>query len=200
MWVFCPSLEESLPQPTKHCWIWLPTTKNVHCQRGYPVPQRMVALLCVAVLLWLPEAPDEDDPKDKWPLLRMSLLAWERFYCLSYGNVAHKSQEVPIIKWPLLTSAGGKLLLESWGTTSLPDWQPPFIFVWFTSRSHEHMHKKFKMNRTKFKGGCQSGRKLVTHNAKSDLPLVYVHCLLANGIIELLIQDTNLQPFTQCLF
>ena len=34
--------------------------------------------------------------------------------------------------------ARGKSLLESWGTTFLPDWQPPLIFVWFTSKSHEH--------------------------------------------------------------
>ena len=30
------------------------------------------------------------------------------------------------------------------------------------------MHKKFEINRTKIKGGCQ----LVTYNSKSDLPLV----------------------------
>ena len=35
----------------------------------------------------------------------------------------------------------------------------------------EHMQKKFETNRTKNKGGCQSGRKVVTHNSKSDLPL-----------------------------
>ena len=35
----------------------------------------------------------------------------------------------------------------------------------------EHMNKKFDINRTKIKGGCQSGRKVVTHNSKSDLPL-----------------------------
>ena len=34
------------------------------------------------------------------------------------------------------------------------------------------MNKKFKVNRTKIKGGCQSGRKVVTHNSKSDLPLL----------------------------
>ena len=36
------------------------------------------------------------------------------------------------------------------------------------------MHKKFEINRTKIKGCCQSGRKVVTkiHNSKSDLPLV----------------------------
>ena len=34
------------------------------------------------------------------------------------------------------------------------------------------MHKKFEMNLTKIKGGCQSGRKVVPHNSKSDLPLV----------------------------
>ena len=35
----------------------------------------------------------------------------------------------------------------------------------------EHMHIKFEINRTKIKGGCQSGREVVTHNSKSDLPL-----------------------------
>ena len=34
------------------------------------------------------------------------------------------------------------------------------------------MHKKYEINRTKIKGDCQSGRKVVTHNSKSDLPLV----------------------------
>ena len=33
------------------------------------------------------------------------------------------------------------------------------------------MHKKFEKNRRKIKGGCQSGRKVVTHNSKNDLPL-----------------------------
>ena len=34
------------------------------------------------------------------------------------------------------------------------------------------MHKKFEISRTKIKGSCQSGRKVVTHNSDSDLPLV----------------------------
>ena len=34
------------------------------------------------------------------------------------------------------------------------------------------MHKMFKINQTKIKGGCQSGRKVATHNSKSDLPLM----------------------------
>ena len=33
------------------------------------------------------------------------------------------------------------------------------------------MHKKFEINWTKFKGGCQPERKVVSHNSKSDLPL-----------------------------
>ena len=33
------------------------------------------------------------------------------------------------------------------------------------------MNKKFENNRTKIKGGCQSGRKVVTYNSRSDLPL-----------------------------
>ena len=35
----------------------------------------------------------------------------------------------------------------------------------------ELMHKKFDINRTKIKGGCQLGKKVVTQNSKSDLPL-----------------------------
>ena len=34
--------------------------------------------------------------------------------------------------------ARGWSLLESWVTTFLPDWQPPLIFDWFTSKSHEY--------------------------------------------------------------
>ena len=36
----------------------------------------------------------------------------------------------------------------------------------------EHMPKNFEINRTKIKGGCQSGIKAVTHNFKSYLPLL----------------------------
>ena len=36
------------------------------------------------------------------------------------------------------------------------------------------MHKKFEINRTKIKGGCQSGRKVVTYDSTSDLPPVKV--------------------------
>ena len=32
------------------------------------------------------------------------------------------------------------------------------------------MHKKFEIYRTKIMGGCESGRKVVTHISKSDLP------------------------------
>ena len=40
-----------------------------------------------------------------------------------------------------------------------------------TSHTLEHMHKKFEINRTKIKGGCQLGRKVAPHDSKSDLPL-----------------------------
>ena len=65
--------------------------------------------------------------------------------------------------------------------TFLLDWQLPLIFVWFTSKSREHVTfyiliehtiKKFEINRTKIKGACQSRRKVATHNSRSDLPLV----------------------------
>ena len=31
-----------------------------------------------------------------------------------------------------------KSLLESWGATFLPNWQPSLFFVWSTSKSQEH--------------------------------------------------------------
>ena len=34
------------------------------------------------------------------------------------------------------------------------------------------MHKKFEINQKKIKDGCQSGRKVVLRDSKSDLPLV----------------------------
>ena len=48
----------------------------------------------------------------------------------------------------------------------------------------EHMHKKFEINLTKIKGGCQSGRKVVPNNSKSDLPLVSFFCQLNDGSFE----------------
>ena len=39
------------------------------------------------------------------------------------------------------------------------------------------MHKKFEIRLTKIKGSCQLGRKVVTHNSKSDLPLARIACL-----------------------
>ena len=33
------------------------------------------------------------------------------------------------------------------------------------------MQRKFEINQKKIKGGCQPGRKVVTYNSKSDLPL-----------------------------
>ena len=58
------------------------------------------------------------------------------------------------------------------------------------------MHKKFEINRTKIKGGCQSGRKEVTHNSKSDLPLELCYAKLAlllptRGIARLLPSELN---------
>ena len=79
-----------------------------------------------------------------------------------------------------MDAARGKSLLESWVITFLPDWQPPLILnlcliyfkiTWALTILLEHMHKKFVINQTKIKGGCQSGRKVVPSDSKSDLPL-----------------------------
>ena len=47
-----------------------------------------------------------------------------------------------------------------------------FKITWALAILLDHMHKKFEINQTKIKGGCQSGRKVVPHNSKSDWPLV----------------------------
>ena len=96
-----------------------------------------------------------------------------RLYDLGFFGIA---KQIGFIFHDICLFFRCKSLLESWGTTFFPDWQPALIFVWFTSKSHEHypyyllehMHKKFEINWKKIKGGCQSGRKVVTHNSKSD--------------------------------
>ena len=45
------------------------------------------------------------------------------------------------------------------------------------------MHKKFEINLTKIKGGCQSGRKVVAHNFKSDLPLVGTYIFVTKQVL-----------------
>ena len=49
------------------------------------------------------------------------------------------------------------------------DWFSCHESLW--AKLLEHMQKKFEMNRTKIKGSCQFGRKVVTHDSKSDLTL-----------------------------
>ena len=43
------------------------------------------------------------------------------------------------------------------------------------------MDKKFEINQTKIKGSCQSGRDVVAHDSKNDLPLVSI-CLLLQSV------------------
>ena len=70
-------------------------------------------------------------------------------------------------------SARGKSLLEfsSRLTATLNLCLIYFKSIWALDILLEHMHKKFEINRTKIKGGCQSRRKVVPHDSKSDLPL-----------------------------
>ena len=57
------------------------------------------------------------------------------------------------------------------------------------------MHKKFEINQAKIKGSCQSGKEVVPHDSKSDLPLepawswmskMYIHFNLAAIIFSLI--------------
>ena len=62
------------------------------------------------------------------------------------------------------------------------------------------MHKKFQINWTKIRGSCQSGRKVVPHNSKSDLPLT-VQCFLNVqflNIYEFLYQCAPLHSSRRC--
>ena len=61
----------------------------------------------------------------------------------------------------------------------------------------EHMHKKFEINRTEIDGGCQSGRKVVTHNSKSDLPL---GALAENSLILPMNSEFNRLAATKKIF
>ena len=70
-----------------------------------------------------------------------------------------------------VVSARGKLLIELWVTTFLSDWQSPLIFVRIISNLLCMCSWDSEVNKTKIKGGCQSGRKVVPHDSKSDLPL-----------------------------
>ena len=46
-----------------------------------------------------------------------------------------------------------------------------FRFIWALAKLSEHMHKKFEVNWTKIKGGCQSERKVSQLNSYSKMPL-----------------------------
>ena len=50
----------------------------------------------------------------------------------------------------------------------------------------EHMHKKFEINQTNIKGSCQSGRKVVTLDSKSDLPVTRDSRMITLGLEKLL--------------
>ena len=73
----------------------------------------------------------------------------------------------------------GKSLLELWVTSHFSSRLTATLnlcLIYFKIASElaillEHMHKKFEINPTKIKGSCQSGRKMITHNFKSNLPL-----------------------------
>ena len=47
------------------------------------------------------------------------------------------------------------------------------------------MHKTFEMNWTKIKDVCQSRRKVVTYNSKSDLPLMFFFLFIHHGFFLL---------------
>ena len=60
---------------------------------------------------------------------------------------------------------------------SLVRLQRAWVAVWLgCSRGDTVSGSPVKINWKKIKGGCQSGRKVVTHDSNSDLPLKYGFC------------------------
>ena len=58
------------------------------------------------------------------------------------------------------------------------------------------MHKKFEINWTQIKGGCQSGRKVVPHDSESDLPIMSAKLKIMRNRLQLGISD---QVWSLCL-
>ena len=69
--------------------------------------------------------------------------------------------------WTSFHISRGKSLLESWVTTFLPD-----CLIYLKLLLHGKCSCDFEVNPKKIQGGCQSGRKVVPHHSKSDLPLM----------------------------
>ena len=59
------------------------------------------------------------------------------------------------------------------------------------------MRKKFEINRTKIKGSCRSGRKVVTHDSKSDLPLFQMHMIMKTSCLSLELSINSVQGQAQ---
>ena len=88
-------------------------------------------------------------------------------------SIPHRSQKDPLYALAYF------LVYFSWFSAVCIAW----AILW------EYMHKKFEINRTKIKGSCQLGRKVVTHNSKSDLTLVEIVLCISN--LSLCIGHTN---------
>ena len=73
-----------------------------------------------------------------------------------------------------------------------------FKITWELAILLEHMHRKFEINRTKIKAGCQSGRKMVTHNCKSDLPLPNIFCYFRLWYVIKIVTDEKGQNLVLC--
>ena len=71
-----------------------------------------------------------------------------------------------------------------------------FKIAWALVILLENMHKKFELNQTKIKGSCQLGRKVATHNSKSDLPLADCRQLwLTSSIMKQSTQGNFIEHF-----
>ena len=62
----------------------------------------------------------------------------------------------------------------------------------------EHKHKKFEIIQTKIKGGCQSGRKVVTHNSKSDSPLMFGRWVGSTVFLTIELDSITSASFSIC--
>ena len=74
----------------------------------------------------------------------------------------------------------------------MPDLFQNHMSTRHTIRAHA---QELEINRTKIKGGCWSGRKVVTHNSESDLPLLIRGCKGSLSLYSVAYLNSKNQPF-----
>ena len=125
--------------------------------------------------IWLPELTKLTSSESSWEMVLKLMLVQGYVY---YSNIVLEWDNFNWVDtiW-LLVQITLRIVgyhFSSWLIATLNLCLIYFKITWELAILLEHMHKKFETNQTKNKGGCQSERKVVTQNSKSDLPLTWL--------------------------